>query len=238
MCEKTAVILAGGKGTRLRPYTITIPKPLVAVGDYPIMEIVIRQLHKCGFRRVILAVNHQAEMIHAYFGDGKRLGVSIEYVLESKPLGTMGPLSFMEEKLPESFLVMNGDVLTDLDFGGFLETHGQSGAIFSISGYQRTQLVDFGVLHTNDNDELCGFEEKPLLHYTVSMGVYALSKRVLTYIPKNAYFGFDHLMLKLIERKEVVRVAPYTGYWNDIGRPSDYEQATKDIVSLKGTFEE
>ena len=236
MCEKTAVILAGGKGTRLRPYTIAMPKPLVAVGDYPIMEIVIRQLEICGFRRIILAVNHQAEVIHAYFSNGEKWGVSIEYVLESKPLGTMGPLAFMRDKLPESFLVMNGDVLTNLDFGSFLNAHSASDAIFTISGYQRTQMVDFGVLHVDDSSNLCGFEEKPTLHYIVSMGVYALSKRVIDYIPQDVYFGFDHLMLKLMEQGEKVRVLPFDGYWNDIGRPSDYEQATKDIESLKGTF--
>ena len=236
MYEKVAVILAGGKGTRLRPYTIAMPKPLVAVGDYPIMEIVIRQLEKCGFRRIILAVNHQAEIIHAYFGNGEKLGVTIEYAMESKPLGTMGPLAFMKERLPESFLVMNGDVLTDLNFGDFLETHISSDAIFTISGYRRNQNVDFGVLHMDENSCLCGFEEKPTLHYTVSMGVYALDKRVIDFIPIDTYFGFDNLMLKLMEQGETVLVRPYEGYWNDIGRPSDYEEATKDIESLKGTF--
>lgn len=236
MYEKTAVILAGGKGTRLRPYTIAIPKPLVAVGDYPILEIVIRQLEKCGFRRIILAVNHQAEIIHAYFGNGEKLGVTIEYAMESKPLGTMGPLAFMKECLPESFLVMNGDVLTDLNFGDFLEAHISSDAIFTISGYRRNQNVDFGVLHMDENSCLCGFEEKPTLHYTVSMGVYALDKRVIDFIPIDTYFGFDNLMLKLMEQGETVLVRPYEGYWNDIGRPSDYEEATKDIESLKGTF--
>lgn len=237
MFEKTAVILAGGKGTRLRPYTIAMPKPLVAVGDYPILEIVIRQLKKQGFRRLLLAVSHQAEMIRAYFGHGEKQGVLIEYMLEDKPLGTMGPLAFMHEKLPEDFLVMNGDVLTDLNFSAFLQSHCEKNAIFTISGYRRTQLIDFGVLHTNEKSVLCGFEEKPVHDYTVSMGVYALNKRVIEYIPKGDYFGFDHLMLRLIEKGEQVHVIPYAGYWNDIGRPSDYEQATEDIESLKGTFE-
>ena len=236
MCEKTAVILAGGKGTRLRPYTLAIPKPLVAVGDYPIVEIVIRQLRLNGFTNIIFAVNHQAEIIRAYFGDGKRLGVKIEYVLERKPLGTMGPLCAMTDMLPENFLVMNGDVLTDLKFGDFLSAHIRSKALYTISGYERTQKVDFGVLHVNDEGNLCGFEEKPTLDYLVSMGVYALNKKVLEYIPQDEYFGFDQLMHRLLDAGEDVRVAPHNGYWNDIGRPSDYEQATQDIDSLKGTF--
>lgn len=228
--EKCAVILAGGKGTRLRPYTIAMPKPLVPVGDYPIMEILIRQLAKYGFRRVIITVNHQADLIQTYFGSGQKWGISIEYSLETKPLGTMGPLHQIKD-LPEHFLVMNGDILTDLNFADFFEEHKnrnrKSGCIFTISSYSRKHKVDYGILHTDERDVLCGFEEKPELDYIVSMGIYAVSREILTYIPPDTYYGFDHLMKQLLETKKEVAVKPFDGYWLDIGRPEDYQKASE-----------
>ncbi|MBR5359494.1 MAG: NTP transferase domain-containing protein, partial [Lachnospiraceae bacterium] len=184
--DKCAVIMAGGKGTRLMPYTMVIPKPLVPVGQYPIMEIVIRQLAGYEFNRIIIAVNHQAELIETYFGDGSKYGINIEYSLETKPLSTMGPLRLMHG-LPDDFIVMNSDILTDLDYSLFLEDHIRSGRIFTISSYKRVQNVEYGVLN-EDNGLLTGFTEKPKLDYLVSMGVYALSRRVLEHIPENTFF--------------------------------------------------
>lgn len=233
--EKCAVILAGGKGTRLRPYTIAMPKPLVPVGDYPILEIILRQLACKGFKRIIITVNHQADLIKTYFGNGMKWGLDIEYSLETKPLGTMGPLKNIAD-LPESFLVMNGDILTDLDYGQLLDNHANEGGIFTISGYKRVHNVDYGVLRCEGGNILTGFEEKPRLDYTVSMGVYAVSKRVLSYIPKDEYYGFDSLMLKLIESGEEVKVCVFDGYWLDIGRPEDYQLATDDFEEKRGIF--
>lgn len=235
MSEKCAVILAGGKGTRLRPYTIAMPKPLVPVGDYPILEIIIRQLSKRGFRRVIITVNHQADLIKTYFGNGDKWGVDIEYALENKPLGTMGPLKNLTN-LPDDFIVMNGDILTDLDYGSLLDNHIKEKNIFTISAYKREHKVDYGVLHIDSNNILTGFEEKPKLHYTVSMGIYAVSKDVLRYIPEDEYFGFDTLMLELIESNKKVKVDVFSGYWLDIGRPDDYQKATDDFDEMKGKF--
>lgn len=235
MCDKCAVVLAGGKGTRLRPYTIAMPKPLVPVGDYPILEVIIRQLVKCGFGRIIMTVNHQAELIKAYFGNGEKWNIKIEYSLEDKPLGTMGPLSIISD-LPENFIVMNGDVLTDLDFKVFFDNHIERSSIFTISAFQRKHLVDYGVLHINQENILTGFEEKPSLNYIVSMGVYAVSKRVLQYIPKNSFYGFDSLMLDLMKYSEQVRISLHEGYWLDIGRPSDYEQAISDFEEKREIF--
>lgn len=235
MYEKCAVILAGGRGTRLRPYTISLPKPLVPVGDYPILEIIVRQLAQQGFDRIVITVNHQADIIQAYFDDGHKWGVSIEYSLEDKPLGTMGPLKNIAS-LPEQFIVMNGDVLSDLRFDAFLSSHVQADALFTISAYQRTHMVDYGVLHLDTQKTLCGFEEKPELHYTVSMGIYALSRKVLDYIPKNEFFGFDHLMHRLLQEKQQVKVKTFDGYWLDIGRPSDYEQAIADFEDRRELF--
>lgn len=235
MCSKCAVILAGGKGTRLRPYTIAMPKPLVPVGDKPILEIIIRQLAKYDFKRIIITVNHQADLIKAYFGDGKKWGVEIEYSLEDKPLGTMGPLKNIKN-LPENFIVMNGDILTDLNYGQFLENHIQAKSIYTISGYNRAHTVDYGVLHVNDKKTLVGFEEKPKLFYTVSMGIYAVSREILEYIPENEFYGFDSLMLKLIDAKRNVKVEEFDGYWLDIGRPNDYQKAIEDFEEKRGSF--
>lgn len=236
MCEKVAVLLAGGKGTRLMPYTLTIPKPLVSVGNYPILEIILRQLKLSGFKKIYIAVNHMANMIKEYFGDGSRIGLDIQYFLETQSLGTMGPLTNMTEYLPDNFLVMNGDILSDINFAEFLEDHRRSDAIFSISAKQRELKVDYGVLHTDEHGLLCRMEEKPVLQYLVSMGIYAVNKSVLQYIPYNKYFGFDDLMEELIKANQPVRVSKFNGYWNDIGRPEDYERAIKDVDSLSATF--
>lgn len=225
--EKTAVILAGGRGTRLRPYTVAIPKPLVPIADKPILEIVIIQLVKQGFEKIIITVNHQADIIMAYFGDGKRWGIEIEYSLENKPLGTMGPLKLLKD-LPENFLVMNGDILSDLAYADFLERHIESDRLFSVSSYRRVLKSDYGVLEVNEN-LLVGFKEKPEIPFAVSMGVYGVSQKAITYIPDNQYFGFDMLMSQFLKENIDVGIYEHTGYWMDIGRPEDYEHAIKDI---------
>lgn len=226
MC-KTAIILAGGKGTRLRPYTIAIPKPLVPVADKPILEIIIIQLVKQRFERVIITVNHQADIIMAYFGDGRKWGIKIEYSLEDKPLGTMGPLKLVRD-MPDNFLVMNGDVLSDIGYADLLDTHIKSGKLFSVASYRRIQKSDYGVLEV-DNNILTGFREKPEVQFVVSMGIYAVSKKVTEYIPPNEYFGFDMLMTNFLKKRIDVAIYEHTGYWMDIGRPEDYVKADKDI---------
>lgn len=233
--SKRAVILAGGKGTRLRPYTLVLPKPLMPVGECPILEIVIRQLAQQGFDRITLAVNHQAELIKAFFGDGSKWQVRIDYSLEDRPLGTMAPLRLIQD-LPDDFLVMNGDVLTDLDFAGFHQGHVDQGAIFSISGYTREHQIDYGVLETDGESLLTGFKEKPTAHFHVSMGVYMVNKEALDYIPDDAPFGFDDLMHRLLEDRRKVRVVPFSNYWLDIGRPDDYMQAIDAFAAEKGRF--
>lgn len=225
-----AIILAGGKGTRLRPYTITLPKPLVPVGDQAILEIVVRQLQVAGVGRITLAVSHMAELLSAFFGDGNRFGLKIDYSRESVPLGTMGPLRLISD-LPENFLVMNGDILTDLDFAKFWDEHERSGAIASVCCYQRTVKVDFGVLDVSPEDFLVGFREKPPLTHHVSMGIYAFRREVLEHIPEGKPFGFDDLMLRLLEREVPVRCHRHSGQWLDIGRPDDYERAQLLVAS-------
>jgi len=230
--SKRAVILAGGKGTRLKPYTISLPKPLVPVGDMPILEIIIRQLTKNGFDHITITINHMADIIRAYCGDGSKWGIKIDYSLEDKPLSTMGPLKLIKD-LPENFLVMNGDVLTDLDFGTFYNEHVASQNTFTISAYSRDQKVDYGVLEVGNDNKLVNFVEKPVTRYNVSMGVYMANKKILDYIPENELYGFDHLMLDMIRLHNPATVKVHSGYWLDIGRPDDYEKACKDFEENK-----
>jgi NDP-sugar pyrophosphorylase family protein len=233
--SKRAVILAGGKGTRLRPYTTVLPKPLMPIGEYPILEVIVRQLSYFGFNHITIAVNHQAHLIEAFFQDGKKWNLKIDYSLEDTPLGTMGPLKLIPD-LPKNFLVMNGDVLTDIDYANFYTDHVTSGSLFTISSMFREQLIDFGVLDTNDQGRLIGFREKPRQLFQVSMGVYMVNLETLSFVPNQNIFGFDNLMLKLLKEKKFVSVRPHSGYWLDIGRPDDYEKAIDEFELLKDRF--
>ncbi len=233
--SKRAIILAGGKGTRLRPYTIELPKPLVPIGDYPILEIIIRQLTRNGFDHVTITVNHQAEMIKTYFGDGSKWNIKIDYSLEEKALSTMGPLSLISD-LPEHFLVMNGDILTDLNYDDFYQAHVATDNIFTISSYVREHVNLYGVLESDANNKLTDFKEKPVARFEVSMGIYMLSKAVLEHIPHNEPYGFDHLMLDLIKAEKNASVRQFDGYWLDIGRPDDYMVAIDEFEKNKGLF--
>jgi NDP-sugar pyrophosphorylase family protein len=230
MIAKRAVILAGGMGTRLRPYTITLPKPLVPVGDKPILELIITQLKNNGFTHITITVNHMADIIKAFFGDGSKWGIKVDYTTETKSLSTMGPLSLIPD-LPENFLVMNGDVLTDMNFSSFHKEHTDKQSLFTIGSFRRTDKIDYGLLHQNENGELVKFEEKPNYDFLVSMGVYMVSKNILEHIPHDTFFGFDHLMYKLLDLKLYPKIYEFNGYWLDIGRPSDYEIAIDKISS-------
>lgn len=235
MLEKRAVILAGGKGTRLRPYTVVLPKPLMPIGNYPILEVIIRQLKQHSFTHITMAVNHQAEIIKAFFGDGSKWGIKIDYSLEKKPLSTMAPLKLIDD-LPDNFLVMNGDILTDLDYGDFYKYHIENNHIFTISSYQREVKSEFGVLDTNNSNTLTGFREKPVSIYDVSMGIYMVSKKAVEYIPEDTFYGFDHLMLDLMKNNQEPKVQKFDGYWLDIGRPDDYAQAIDEFDSMQEKF--
>ena len=230
------VILAGGKGTRLRPFTITIPKPIVPVGDTAVMEILVRQLARAGCERVTVALSHLAQLIMAYFGDGRKWGLDIDYSVEDEPLGTIGPLRLIED-LPENFLVMNGDVLTDLDFAEFFARHVDSGAEATIATYRRDVKIDFGVLkYDSDESRITGFVEKPVERFGVSMGIYAFSRRILELVPTDRAYGFDNLMLDMIAAGRDVRGYQFDGYWLDIGRPDDYQRANDEFERLREKF--
>ncbi len=233
--SKRAVILAGGKGTRLRPYTIVLPKPLMPLGDYPILEIIVRQLANAGFDHITMTVNHQADLIKTFFGTGEKWNIKIDYSLEDQPLSTMGPLSLIND-LPEHFLVMNGDILTDLDFENFYKYHVEGDQLFTISSFVREHINLYGVLETDGDHKLVDFKEKPVTRFEVSMGIYMLSKAVMEFIPYNKAYGFDHLMLDLIAAKKNAKVKPFNGYWLDIGRPDDYMIAIDEFEKNKSIF--
>ncbi|MEB2345939.1 MAG: sugar phosphate nucleotidyltransferase [Deltaproteobacteria bacterium] len=229
-----AVILAGGRGTRLAPYTVAFPKPLMPLGDIPILEVVVRQLRHYGFHRITLAVGHLAELLRAFFGDGSRFGVAIDYSLEEGPLGTAGPLRLIPD-LEDDFLVMNGDLLTDLDYGALLGEHRKQGNAATIGTYAREVRIDLGVIETASDGRIVEYREKPILPYTVSMGVYALSRRVLTLLPEGA-FDVPDLLRELMRRGERVMSFPFAGHWLDIGRQDDYARAQETFEAQRSRF--
>lgn len=230
-----AVILAGGKGTRLRPYTAVLPKPLMPVGEYPILEIVIRQLARCKFKRVIFAVGHLSELFKAFFGSGDKWGIHIDYSFECEPLGTAGPLNRIEN-LDETFLMMNGDILTDLEFGKLIDFHKSHDALMTIATHKRFIKIDYGTLEYDSLGVIRNYSEKPQLSYNVSMGVYALSRRCVKFIPKERAFDFPDLVKTLLEKGEKVLSYPSDCYWLDIGRPDDYKVAIDDFEKMKEVF--
>jgi NDP-mannose synthase len=230
------VILAGGKGSRLGPYTTVLPKPLLPVGDRAILDVVVHQLRDCGFGEITLAVGYLAHLVRAVMGDGSRHGVSIGYSEETEPLGTVGPLAEIEE-LDDSFLVMNGDVLTALDYAELMDVHREAGNVLTIASHRRVVRTEYGVLHVDSDarhtQRVTGYEEKPEIPYIVSMGVYVLEPRALDFIERGTYLDLPDLVLKLLDAGEPVGAYLYEGYWLDIGRHEDYEKAIVEYAQLK-----
>lgn len=226
-----AVLLAGGKGSRLEPYTIDTPKPLVAIGQRPIIEILLHRMKECGLTRATLAVNHKAEMIRSVLGDGSRLGIALDYSEEEESLSTVGPLKLIDD-LPEKFIVANGDILTDLDFAELMKAHETSRAEVTVAVHKRISKIDYGVLESDQSGVVTNFHEKPEYHFTVSMGIYIFSRSVLDIVPDNRAYGFDQLMLDMLDAKRKIMTYPFDGYWLDIGRPSDYRRANNDIEQI------
>jgi NDP-sugar pyrophosphorylase family protein len=228
-----AIILAGGKGSRLAPYTKVLPKPLMPIGeDMPILEVLLRQLKRFGVEDVTLAVGHLAGLLRAFFQDGKQLGLNISYSFEDQPLGTAGPLSLLNG-LDDTFLVMNGDVLTSLHLADLIDRHRRSGATATIAAHVKNVRIDLGVIRTNTSDEVIGYIEKPNYQFLVSMGIYVFEPRVLSYIGYREHLDFPDLVLRLLDAGERVVSYPFDGYWMDLGRVEDYQQAVKDFERLK-----
>lgn len=234
MCKEPmeAVILAGGRGTRLRPYTTAIPKPLVPVGDHPILAIVLRQLKDAGVTKVTLTLSHFAEIIMAVFGNGEKYGLEIAYSIEDRPLGTVAPLRLVKN-LPERFIVMNGDLLTDMDYRAAYESHAASGAELTVATFKRDAKIDLGVIEIDEETRRAiGFREKPTYHFNVSTGIYVYNRTLLDRVPSDRPYGLDNLVLDMLRDKIPINTYPHGGYWLDIGRPDDYEQANQDVEKL------
>lgn len=222
-----AVILAGGKGTRLAPFTNSIPKPLVPIGEYPILEIILRQLKFYGITHVTLALGHMATYLRSFFGDGKQFGINIDYVVEKKPLGTAGALSLI--KAPrESFFVLNGDLFTALNFKAMWRFHQKTKADATVGLYRRTEKIELGVIGVDRSNRVTEYIEKPTFSSYISMGVYILKPSVIKYVPKNKFYDLPTLITDLLADKAAVYGYKNKNFWLDIGRPDDY-QVAKDL---------
>jgi len=230
-----AIILAGGKGTRLFPYTVSIPKPLIPVGDIPIIEIVLKQLASSGFKNIILALGYMADMLQAYIGDGSKYGLHISCSIEKKPLGTIAPLKLMKN-LDENFLVMNGDLLTDINYRKLFDYHIKQKALATIATYTKETKLQLGVLENNSEGRIIRFSEKPVLKNKVSMGIYIFNQSILKYIPDNKYFGFDSLMYAMIENNDRVFSYEFSGRWFDIGMHDDLVKAGEEFMNNKDNY--
>jgi NDP-sugar pyrophosphorylase family protein len=235
--SKRAVILSGGKGSRLGPYTTVLPKPLLPIGDRAILDVVVRQLQGFGFTDLTLAVGYLAHLVQAVMGDGSDHGVTIDYHMEHEPLGTVGPLATIENLDSDSFLVMNGDVLTTLDYGAFLDLHRESGNLMTIASHSRVVSTEYGVLHLDGEAGqtrlLTDYEEKPEIPFVVSMGIYALEPAALEHIAVGERLDLPELVLRMLEAGQQVGSYPFDGYWLDIGRHEDYEKALVEYEQLK-----
>jgi NDP-sugar pyrophosphorylase family protein len=222
-----AVLLAGGLGTRLAPYTTILPKPLMPVGEMPILEIIIRQLRKAGFDRIEIATGYLSGLIEAYFGDGARWDTRIRYHREHERLGTAGPIAFLEQYLEPDFLFMNGDVLTDLDFGELYAAHVKSGALLSTATCVRSFTLSLGSIVRGANGAIVDYIEKPTYTFECSAGIYAAKRDVTGYIERTRPFDMPELVMRLIDKGAEVRPHPIEGFWLDIGTPDDYRQAVE-----------
>ena len=232
-----AVILSGGRGTRLEPYTTAFPKPLVPVGGRPILDIIVRQLIHHGISDIVMSVGYLAELIQAYFHNGSERfkGINLSYVKEDEPMGTAGPLQLIPD-LESTFLVMNGDILTSLDYSRLIRYHQENKALLTIATYEKKVKIDLGVIEADAQNALTGYLEKPVHSYRVSMGIYVYEKKVLDYIAPGKYLDFPDLVLRLLENKEKVIAYPSKDLWLDIGRKEDYLDACKQFEEMKGSF--
>ncbi|GAA3292602.1 NTP transferase domain-containing protein [Dactylosporangium vinaceum] len=228
-----AVIMAGGKGVRLRPFTTALPKPLMPIGErHAILGIVLEQLAARGFGSVTLCINHHGPLIHAFVGDGSRWGLEVGYAEETVPLSTAGPLFLVKDLLPEHFLVMNGDLLTDLDYADLLARHRRGGAPLTIATAAQTTRMEFGVLDVVEG-RVIGFTEKPAYRHRVSMGIYGMARKTLEPYPPGLTLGFDRLIQDLLRQGEFPDSYDFEGVWLDIGRPEEYDEANRRFGELE-----
>ncbi len=230
-----AILLAGGKGVRLSPYTKVIPKPLMPIGDRPIIEVLLLQMKRAGVDEAVITVGHMAQLISTFFQNGEHLGIKVSYSYEDVPLGTAGPLSLIDG-LADTFMVSNGDVLTTLDIRDLLAFHKEQKAVATIAMHHRQVHIDLGVIQLDGEKDIVGYIEKPNIDYMVSMGMYVFEPRVLDFIPHGKYLDFPDLVKILLSARERVVGYHFDGYWQDLGRSDDYEQATQDFDEMRYQF--
>jgi len=219
-----AVIQAGGKGTRLRPYTTVLPKPLMPVGAKSVLEILLKWLRRNGTHEAYITTGYLGHLIRSVCGDGRQWNLRLHYTEEREPLGTIGPLGLLRDELDETFLVINGDILTDLNLGAFAEMHRRKGCAVTIATAKRTNRMDFGIIEDLDGSVI-GFREKPNITHLVSMGIYCMEPEVLDYVPDGVPFGFDDLVFCMLGRQLPVGTFLHSGLWLDVGRVEDFRKA-------------
>jgi len=224
-----AVIQAGGKGTRLRPYTLVLPKPLMPVGDQPVIETLLKWLRRNGVHEIYITIGYLGHLIRSLCGDGSQWGMDIIYSEESEPLGTVGPLRPLRDQLNETFLVLNGDLITDLDLRTFTDSHRNNDGILTVAVTEKKIKMQLGVIE-NDNGCIKGFREKPETVFQVSMGIYCMEPGVFDLIPKGVPFGFDNLMYTMLERNMPIYAFHHKGCWMDIGIEEDFRHAQEMVL--------
>lgn len=227
--EIKAVIMAGGKGTRLRPYTFILPKPLMPVGDQPVIAMLLKWLRRWNIKEAIITTGYLGYMISAVCKDGSQWDIDIRYSTEPEPLGTIGALLMVEDQLDDTFIVINSDLITDLDLGSFIDFHNRHDGLVTVATTQKPVKVDLGVLES-DGGKLCAFKEKPKLDFEVSMGIYCMEPSILRFIPKGVPFGFDNLMHVMLDAKLPVYLFRHEGLWLDIGREEDFSHAQASFL--------
>jgi NDP-sugar pyrophosphorylase family protein len=229
-------LLAGGRGTRLRPLTTVFPKPLVPLGEMPVLEILLRRLAAHKLRRVVLLTGYLSELLMAVVGDGAKYGVEVTYCREEHPLGTAGPLALIREQLTEPFMVMNGDLLTTVSFSRLLEFHRRQHADATVAVYRRDVPIDFGVIESDGSGRFVGYREKPTYHFEVSMGVYAMSRSVLKHVPDGEKLDMPDLIARIHSAGGQVACYREDCYWLDIGRMDDYAKAQEEFAENAEIF--
>jgi mannose-1-phosphate guanylyltransferase len=225
-----AVIQAGGKGTRLRPYTLVMPKPMMPVGEQPVIEVLLKWLRRWDIKEVFITTGYLGHLFRALCGDGNQWDMDIHYSEEVEPLGTIGPLFKIQKKLTETFLVLNGDLITDLDLREFTKFHKQKGGLLTVATTNKVVNMDFGVIEGNDSGRITDFREKPVKSFRVSMGIYCFEPQVLELIPGGVPFGFDNLMHAILAQDLPVYLYKHDGLWLDIGQEKEFGQVQEAFV--------
>ncbi len=231
--KKQAIIFAGGKGMRLRPFTSVIPKPLLPVGKFSSLEIILRQLKKYKFNEVFLCVNYKADLIKSFFGKGEKLGIKINYIIEKNPRGTIGGLKLIKN-LTRNFLVINGDIISDINLNNLLKNHNKKRSIITTVIKKINIKSKYGVIFKDKNKIV--FKEKPVFSSDILTGIYVMEKEILNSIPNNKSFGIDTLLKKLILKKIDINMYKFDGFWSDIGNEEDYFKINKFFNNKKKVF--